>query len=138
VIDWSDLAAGDYAWDLAALKFTMDSVVPRASAELVRGLAREYRRDFDDDSLEIRLRFFLALCGLLSAFWYTNESALFPAARAWRVRTCYLHSEAQWNTPLRLDDTDSVPPVIRTEHWALRIPQPARGLFYLLAPKRVG
>ncbi len=29
------------------------------------------------------------------------------------------------------------PPIVRTEHWALHIPQPARGVFYLLAPKRV-
>jgi Ser/Thr protein kinase RdoA (MazF antagonist) len=137
VIDWSDLGPGDYAYDLAMLKFALDSVVPRASADLIRNLAREYRRTFDDDSLELRLRFFLALPGLVSAFWYTNETAMFPASRAWRVRTCYLHSEAQWRTPLRLDGTDYAAPVIRTEHWALRIPQPARGLFYLLAPKRV-
>jgi aminoglycoside phosphotransferase (APT) family kinase protein len=137
VIDWSDLGPGDYAYDLAMLKFALDSVVPGASADLIRNLAREYRRTFDDDSLELRLRFFLALPGLVSAFWYTNETAMFAASRAWRVRTCYLHSEAQWQTPLRLDGTDCAVPVIRTEHWALRIPQPARGLFYLLAPKRV-
>jgi Ser/Thr protein kinase RdoA (MazF antagonist) len=137
VIDWSDLGTGDYAFDLAALKFALDSVAPRASADLIQELARTYRTEFDDDSLEERLRFFLALSGLISAFWYANESALFPAARAWRVRTCYLHSEAQWQMPLRLTGTGAGVPVIRTEHWALRIPQPARGLFYLLAPKRV-
>jgi aminoglycoside phosphotransferase (APT) family kinase protein len=137
LIDWSDLGVGDYAYDLATLKFALDSVVPTESTGLIRGLARDYRKRFDDDTLELRLRFFLALPGLVSAFWYTNESAQFPAARAWRVRTCYLHSEAQWQTPLCLDGTDFAAPVIRTEHWALRIPQPARGLFYFLAPKRV-
>lgn len=138
VIDWADLGAGDYAYDLAVLKFALDSVAPKRSSHLIRELARDYRRTFQDDTLEMRLRFFLALPGLVGAFWYTNERALFPAARAWRVRTCYLHSEAQWQTPLRLDGTDAAAPVIRTEHWALRIPQPARGLFYLVAPKRVG
>jgi aminoglycoside phosphotransferase (APT) family kinase protein len=137
VIDWSDLGGGDYAYDLAMLKFALDSVAPKRSAHLIRELARDYRQNFQDDTLELRLRFFLALPGLVSAFWYTNESALFPAARAWRVRTCYLHSESQWQTPLCLDGTDASAPVIQTEHWALRIPQPARGLFYLLAPKRV-
>jgi aminoglycoside phosphotransferase (APT) family kinase protein len=138
VIDWSDLGGGDYAYDLAMLKFALDSVAPKRSTDLIRELARDYRRSFQDDTLELRLRFFLALPGLVSAFWYTNERALFPAARAWRVRTCYLHSEAQWQTPLCLDGTDAGVPVIRTEHWALHIPQPARGLFYLVAPKRVG
>jgi aminoglycoside phosphotransferase (APT) family kinase protein len=137
IIDWADLGVGDYAYDLAKLKFALDSVVPRQSADLIRELARGYRKRFGDDTLELRLRFFLALPGLVSAFWYTNESALFEAARVWRVRTCYLHSEAQWHTPLRLDGTHFAASVIRTEHWALRIPQPARGLFYLLAPKRV-
>jgi aminoglycoside phosphotransferase (APT) family kinase protein len=137
LIDWAEFGAGDYAYDLATLKFALDSVVPRASAGLIRDLARDYRKRFDDDTLELRLRFFLALPGLVGAFAYTNESALFPAARAWRIRTCYLHSEAQWRTPLRLDGTQFAAPVIRTEHWALRIPQPARGLFYLLAPKRL-
>lgn len=137
VIDWADLGVGDYAYDLATLKFALDSVVPRSSFALIRELAREYRVRFDDDTLELRLRFFLALPGLVSAFWYANESALFAAARAWRVRTCYLHSEAQWQTPLRLDGSQFDSPVIRTEHWPLRIPQPARGLFYLLAPKRL-
>lgn len=137
VIDWSDLGAGDYAYDLATLKFALDSVVPRSSTSLIGELARSYRNRFDDDTIELRLRFFLALPGLVSAFWYANESALFREARAWRVRTCYLHSEAQWKTPLRLDGAQLDSPVIRTEHWALRIPQPARGLFYLLAPKRV-
>jgi aminoglycoside phosphotransferase (APT) family kinase protein len=137
VIDWADLGGGDYAYDLAVLKFALDSVAPKRSADLIRELARDYRRNFQDDTLELRLRFFLALPGLVSAFWYANERALFPAARAWRVRTCYLHSEAQWQTPLCLDGPDAGAPVIRTEHWALRIPQPARGLFYLLAPKRV-
>jgi aminoglycoside phosphotransferase (APT) family kinase protein len=138
VIDWADLSLGDYAYDLAMLKLALDSVVPKRSADLVRELARDYRRNFEDDTLEVRLRFFFALPGLVSAYWYTNEKDVFPAARAWRVRTCYLHSEAQWRSPLRLDDKNAGAPVIRTEHWPLRIPQPARGLFYLLAPKRVG
>jgi aminoglycoside phosphotransferase (APT) family kinase protein len=137
IIDWSDMGAGDYAYDLAMLKFSLDSVAPRVSASRIRELALDYRRDFQDDSLELRLRFFLALPGLVSAFWYTNESALFPAARAWRVRTCYLHSEAQWQAPVSLDEAHVLAPTIRTEHWALRIPQPVRGLFYLVAPKRV-
>ena len=137
IIDWSDLGPGDYAYDLATLKFALDSVVPKSSAALIRDLARDYRSRFEDHTLEIRLRFFLALPGLVSAFWYANESALFPAARAWRVRTCYLHSEVQWRAPLLLDRPEIPAPVIRTEHWALRVPQAARGLFYLLAPKRV-
>jgi aminoglycoside phosphotransferase (APT) family kinase protein len=137
IIDWSELGAGDYAYDLAMLKFAMDSVAPKASAELLRSQAIQYRRRFQDDTLEKRLRFFLALPGLVFAFKYASQTALFGPARAWRVRTCYLHSEAQWQAPLRLDGPKPGAPAVWTEHWALRIPQPLRGVFYLVAPKRV-
>src|SRR5207302_1302672 len=61
LIDWADLGPGDYAFDLATLKFALDSVAPSVSAKLLRDLAIEYRRNFNDDSLELRLKFYLAL-----------------------------------------------------------------------------
>ncbi len=137
VVDWSDLAAGDYAYDLAMLKFMMDSVAPRLSTGALRRQCRDYRLRWRDDTLELRMRFFLALPGLFSAFFYASQPALFPAARAWRVRACYLHSESQWQAPLRLDGDHAGAPATRTEHWAVRLPQPLRGVFYLVAPKRV-
>lgn len=137
VIDWVEMGAGDYLYDLATLKFSMDSTVPRASAALLRDQARLYRRRFQDDTLELRMRFFLALPGLVHAFEYAGQTALFPAARAWRVRTCYLHSEAQWRSPLRLDGDSSGAPAARTAHWPDRLPSQVRGLYYLLALKRV-
>jgi aminoglycoside phosphotransferase (APT) family kinase protein len=137
VLDWSELGTGDYAYDLAMLKSVMDSVAPRVSTEILRRQAREYRAHFQDDALEVRLRFFLALPGLLGAYRYASQKVLFSDARAWRVRTCYLHSEAQWQAPLRLDGTPAGAPAVPTEHWALQIPQPFRNLFYVLAPKRV-
>jgi aminoglycoside phosphotransferase (APT) family kinase protein len=136
LIDWFDLGAGDYAFDLAMLKFMMDSVAPRLSSGLLREQVEDYSRRFDDQTLEMRMRFFLALPGLVHALWYASRSSLFPAARAWRVRTCYLHSETQWRSPLRLNPAGGAP-AVRTEHWALRFPQPVRGMFYLLAPKRL-
>jgi Ser/Thr protein kinase RdoA (MazF antagonist) len=136
LIDWFDLGAGDYAFDLAMLKFMMDSVAPRSSSALLRQQVEEYSRRFDDQTLEMRMRFFLALPGLVHALWYASRASLFPAARAWRVRTCYLHSERQWRSPLRLNPAGGAP-AVPTEHWALRFPQPVRGVFYMLAPKRL-
>ena len=136
LIDWFDLGAGDYAFDLAMLKFLMDSVAPRLSSALLRRQVEDYSRRFDDRTLEMRMRFFLALPGLVHALWYASRSSLFPAARAWRVRTCYLHSEGQWQSPLRLNPAGGAP-AVPTEHWALRFPQPVRGVFYMLAPKRL-
>jgi Ser/Thr protein kinase RdoA (MazF antagonist) len=138
VIDWIEMSAGDYLYDLATLKYSMDSVVPRESAELLREQASAYRRRFADDGLELRMKFFLALPGLVHAYEYAGQTALFPAARAWRVRTCYLHSEAQWKSPLRLDGVPSGAPAARTPHWPDQMPSQVRGLYYLVAPKRVG
>jgi aminoglycoside phosphotransferase (APT) family kinase protein len=137
ILDWADLATGDYAFDVAALKFMLDSVAPRSSAELIREQARGYRARFQDDALEVRLRFFMALSGLVHAFQACDDTGSFKPARAWRVRTSYLHSEAQWRSPLKLDGEATGAPAVRTEQWALDIEQPLRGLYYLLAPKRV-
>jgi aminoglycoside phosphotransferase (APT) family kinase protein len=138
IIDWMEMAGGDYLYDLATLKFAMDSVAPRLSAELLREQAHTYRARFADETLELRMRFFLALPGLVHAFEYAGQTALFPAARAWRVRTCYLHSEAQWRSPLRLDLASAGAPAVRTAHWPDEMPAQVRGLYYLVAPKRVG
>jgi Ser/Thr protein kinase RdoA (MazF antagonist) len=138
ILDWADLGTGDYAFDLAMLKFMLDSVMPGAGAALIREQARGYRERFDDASLELRLRFFLALAGLVHAFHACDDMDSFKPARAWRVRTSYLHSEAQWRSPLKLDGETTGAPAVRTEQWALDIDQPLRGLVYLLAPKRVG
>ena len=137
ILDWADLGSGDYAFDLGMLKFMLDSVTPGSGAALIREQARAYRERFQDDSLELRLRFFLALAGLVHAFHACDDMDAFKPARAWRVRTSYLHSEAQWRSPLKLDGATTGAPAVRTEQWALDIDQPLRGLIYLLAPKRV-
>jgi aminoglycoside phosphotransferase (APT) family kinase protein len=137
LLDWAELGVGDYAFDLAMLKYAMDSVAPQISTGLLQRQACEYREQFQDETLELRLRFFLALPGLSGAFFYASQPALFTAARAWRVRMCYLHSEAQWQAPLRLEGPPAGAPAVHTEHWALNIPKPLRGVFFVLAPKRV-
>jgi len=137
ILDWADLGSGDYAFDLGMLKFMLDSVTPRSGATLIREQARGYRERFHDDGLELRLRFFLALAGLVHSFHACDDMDAFKPARAWRVRTSYLHSEAQWRSPLKLDGPTTGAPAVRTEQWALDIDQPLRGLVYLLAPKSV-
>lgn len=137
LLDWGDLTAGDYAFDLATLKFVVDAVAPRQSTEFIRRRARQYREQFADGSLEVRMRFFLALAGLVRAFNNADDRAAFRPGRAWRVRTCYLHSESQWRRPLKLDGEEAGAPAVRTEDWALDMRQPFRGLFYLVAPRRV-
>jgi aminoglycoside phosphotransferase (APT) family kinase protein len=137
ILDWADLGTGDYAFDLGMLKFMLDSVSPGSGAALIRAQARTYRERFHDDTLELRLRFFVALASLVHAFHACDDMDSFKPARAWRVRTSYLHSEAQWRSPLKLDGTTTGAPAVRTEQWALDIEQPLRGLVYLLAPKRV-
>jgi aminoglycoside phosphotransferase (APT) family kinase protein len=137
ILDWADLTTGDYAFDLGMLKFMLDSVTPGLGAALIRAQARRYRDRFDDSALELRLGFFVALAGLVHAFHACDDTGAFAPARAWRVRTSYLHSEAQWRSPLKLDGALTGGPAARTEQWALDIQQPLRGLFYMLAPKRV-
>jgi Ser/Thr protein kinase RdoA (MazF antagonist) len=137
LLDWADLAPGDYAYDLATLKFVLDSVVPKQSAEFMRTRARAYRDRFSDSTLEVRLKYFLALAGLVRAFHCAADNVSLRAGRAWRVRACYLHSEAQWQLPLRLDGAAIGGPAVHHEDWAVDLRQPLRGIFYLLAPKRV-
>lgn len=137
LLDWEDLTGGDYAYDLACLKFVLDSIAPRSSVEFIRRLVRAYRDRFEDHSLEVRLRYFLSLAGLVRAIHCANDTAAFQMGRAWRVRACYLHSEAQWRSPLRIDGPTAGAPVRRTEEFAVDLRQPIRGLFYLLAPKRI-
>lgn len=136
IVDWMDLGPGDYAYDLASLKFAMDSVRPRDSAKLLQQQAREYRAAFDDSSLERRMRFFLALPALVRANTYARHAASYPPGRAWRVRTCYLHSVAQWRSPLRLDGEDAGAPAVPTDHRPLPPGPPLRALFYLAANRR--
>jgi len=137
LLDWGDLAGGDYAYDLASLKFVLDSVIPRSSVEFIRDRARRYRDWLNDSTLEIRLRYFFSLAGLVRAIHCADDTAAFGPGRAWRVRACYLHSEAQWSKPLRLDGQEMGAPPVKTEDWALDMRQPFRGLFYLVAPRRV-
>ena len=53
-----------------------------------------------------------------------------------RVRTCYLHSVAQWRSPLRLDGADAGAPAVPTDHQPLPPGPPLRALFYLAANRR--
>jgi aminoglycoside phosphotransferase len=137
LLDWGDLTGGDYAYDLASLKLVLDSVIPRSSVRFIRELARRYRDQFQDGTLELRLRYFLSLAGLVRAIHCADDTAAFGLSRAWRVRACYLHSEAQWRAPLRLEGRQAGAPATRTEEFAIDMRQPIRGLFYLVAPKRV-
>jgi aminoglycoside phosphotransferase (APT) family kinase protein len=136
IVDWLDLGEGDYAFDLASLKFAMDSVRPSDSATLLQEQARLYRAVFDDSTLELRMRFFMALVGLVRAHSYAGHTRPYPPGRAWRVRTCYLHSEAQWRSPLRLDGDDVGAPAVPTDHRPLPPSRPLRALYYLASNRR--
>lgn len=136
IVDWLDLGPGDYAYDLASLKFAMDSVRPSDSATLLQQLARVYQVAFDDSTLEVRLRFFMALVGLVRAHSYARHTRPYPPGRAWRVCTCYLHSEAQWRSPLRLEGADAGAPAVPTDHRPLPPTAPLRALFYLASNRR--
>jgi aminoglycoside phosphotransferase (APT) family kinase protein len=136
VIDWAELGPGDYAYDLATLKFSMDSVLPGRSANLLRQLARACSERFEDETLELRMRFFLALPGLISAMWYAGQQASFKRVRAWRVRTCYLHSEAQWKNPLMMDGSRLGAPSVQTEHSRHHLGSAVRSFLYLVDPRR--
>jgi aminoglycoside phosphotransferase (APT) family kinase protein len=137
LLDWGDLRGGDYAYDLACLKFMLDSLIPRSSTRFIRECARVYRDRFNDMTLELRLRYFMSLAGLVRAINCADDTAAFGLGRSWRVRACYLHSERQWAQPLKLDGPEVAARPPRTEEWALDIGQPLRGLFYLVAPRRV-
>jgi aminoglycoside phosphotransferase (APT) family kinase protein len=122
LVDWADGGYGDYAYDLGCLKFALDSVAPRASPKLIQELARHYRQSFDDQSLELRLAFYLAFTGLAQALAYALAPATFNVTRAMRVRACLLHSIAQWRSPLRLDGPRPGAPASITDHSWLRLP----------------
>jgi len=119
--------------------YRREEAVGRSPAEfMTEESARAYRERIHDGSLEIRMRFFLALAGLVRAVNCADDIAAFRPGRAWRVRACYLHSEAQWRVPFEIEGAARSAPVARTEDFAVDMRQPIRGLFYLVAPKRVG
>lgn len=126
LVDWADAELGDYGFDLGALKFALDSVAPRSSPQLIQELGRRYRRRFGDETLETRLRLYLALPGLVQGLTYAMEPATFGAIKAMRVRACLLHSQAQWRTPLKLDGMKPGAPAAATDHSWLRLPRGVR------------
>jgi thiamine kinase-like enzyme len=130
VLDWVECGRGDYAYDLALLKYSFDSIVPQMSAGLLREQAIEYRARLGDGALELRLRFFLALPGLVAALSFPSRRT---ASRAWRVRTCFLHSEAQWRDPLQLDRLPVGAPAVPTGYSPFAVRDPIRGLLHVLA-----
>ncbi len=132
IVDWAELERGDYAYDLATLKFSLDAVAPKVSSALLREQAIEYGGNLDDHTLELRLRFFLALPGLVTALSLPSHRS---AARAWRARTCFLHSEAQWREPLRLAGPSVGAPAAPTGHYPLAVRDPLRGLAHVVAAK---
>jgi aminoglycoside phosphotransferase (APT) family kinase protein len=132
IVDWAELELGDYAYDLATLKFSLDSIAPKISSELLREQAIEYGAGFDDHTLELRLRFFMALPGLITALSLPSHRS---AARAWRARTCFLHSEAQWRQPLRLAGLSVGAPAAPTGHYPWAVRDPLRGLAHVLAAR---
>ena len=132
IVDWAEFGHGDYAYDLATLKFSLDSIVPQMSSGLLREQVIEYRSHFEDDSLETRLRFFLALPGLVAALSFPSYRS---PSRAWRVRTCFLHSEAQWREPLRLSGPYIGAPAAPTAHSPLAVSNPFRGLAHVLGAR---
>jgi aminoglycoside phosphotransferase (APT) family kinase protein len=117
LVDWADSGVGDPAYDLATVKFALDSVVPRQSSRLIQELARQYRDRLGDESIEARLRFYMPLPGLNIALAYWTRAATFPIARDLRVRACLLHSRAQWRRPLQLDGDPGVHPVMTDQGW---------------------
>jgi Ser/Thr protein kinase RdoA (MazF antagonist) len=132
LVDWVECDRGDYAYDLAMLKYSLDSTVPRMSSELLKQQAIEYRSRFGDETLELRLRFFMALPGLVAALSFPCRRS---PERAWRVRTCFLHSEAQWHDPLQLDRLPVGAPAVATAHSPFAVRDPIRGLVHLLTAR---
>jgi aminoglycoside phosphotransferase (APT) family kinase protein len=124
LVDWADAGAGDYAFDIGCLKIALDSVAPRFSPMLVQELAQRYRQLFADESLEVRLAFYLAYVGLFQALEYALAPATFNVTRAMRVRKCLLHSNAQWRSPLRLDGAQPGAPAAPTDHSWFQLPAP--------------
>jgi aminoglycoside phosphotransferase (APT) family kinase protein len=121
LVDWADGGCGDYAYDLGCLKFALDSIAPRSSPKLIQELARHYRQSFDDESLELRLTFYLAFTGLAHARAYAMAPATFSFTRAMRVRACLMHSLAQWRSPLQLDGPRTGAPATVTDHSWFRL-----------------
>ena len=117
LVDWADSGWGDPAYDLATVKFALDSVVPRESSGLIQELARQYRDRLGDETIEARLQFYMPLRGLTVALAYSTRAATFPIMRDMRVRACLLHSRAQWRRPLRLEGDPGLPPLMTDHGW---------------------
>jgi Ser/Thr protein kinase RdoA (MazF antagonist) len=109
LIDWGAMGTGDYAFDLAMLRFVLEACARREAARLVSNLAAGYRTRFHDDTLEARLRFYAPLAGLVKAYEIAGDTREDPESRARQVWARFLYAESQWRGPVRLDD--KAPPV---------------------------
>jgi aminoglycoside phosphotransferase (APT) family kinase protein len=109
LVDWGAMGTGDYAFDLAMLRFVLDSVAPRLAHRLVGELAGQYRTRFSDGALETRLRFYAPLAGLVKAYEAAGDTREDPESRARQVWARFLYAESQWRVPVHLDD--NAPPV---------------------------
>jgi aminoglycoside phosphotransferase (APT) family kinase protein len=103
LLDWGAMGTGDYAFDLATLRFVLDSVAPRVAQRLAAELAARYRTRFQDDALETRLRFYGPLAGLVKAYEAAGDTREDPESRARKVWARFLYAESLWRHSLRLD-----------------------------------
>ncbi len=71
IVDWLDFDEDDYCRDLAQLKIgTLDEVLDvRRSEEYFMKILNIYRREFDDETIHERMRYFLPLMYLEESFY---------------------------------------------------------------------
>jgi aminoglycoside phosphotransferase (APT) family kinase protein len=96
LLDWAAMGTGDYAFDLAMLRFVLDSAAPRVAQRLLAELAGRYRTRFQDDTLEIRLRFYVPLAGLVKAYEAAGDTRQDPECRARQAWARFLYAESLW------------------------------------------
>jgi Ser/Thr protein kinase RdoA (MazF antagonist) len=103
LLDWGAMGTGDYAFDLAMLRFVLDSVAPRLAKRLMAELVARYRTHFRDDTLETRLRFHAPLAGLVKAYEIAGDTRQDPECRARQAWSRFLYAESLWRHSARVD-----------------------------------
>lgn len=125
VLGWGAMRTGDYAFDLALLRFVLDSVAPKAAHGLLAGLAKRYRYTFADHSLESRLQFYLPLAGLVRAYEAAGETGVEPEQRARFVWYRCRYAESQWRRRLSAETHRVLTPAADASRWMTRVLEPA-------------
>lgn len=103
LLDWGAMGTGDYAFDLATLRFVLDSVARRVAQRLVSDLAERYATRFHDDALDTRFRFYAPLAGLVKAYEIAGDTAEDPLSRTRQVWSRFLYAESLWRHSQVLD-----------------------------------